>query len=746
MKNSKIKFMALVAVTTIAIVSRGEMKPLDRSACTDHIADGNVEIYNDSHAASSPDSENAERNPTTTKFTYTVSDLGEATITGATGVGTNLEIPGTIDGHPVVAIGAKALNFNLDLERVTIPYGVTNIGDHAFSLCHELSEVIIPNSVITIGNYAFYKCYCVESIEIGSGVKTIGKWAFGECYSLENLLIGQGVEFIGEYAFAKCYSLEKIIVPSSVATVKWGAFANIPALSAAYFHSSFRGKGSRGMFEDSPNVVEYYYNCQTPGTPRSTENLCASKNGPRIIRLTWGFDSEAELSLFKVYRSDTDVFTEAELISEVDAVEGVCSYEYNDYNVEEGVNYHYWVVALNDIFEGVPSSSVVGSCFGALEIVAGEVINGVELFDFEQKLSVTDDRKMEDFEWSVDDCSKLPLGIEMSSTGVLSGVPIRCGTDTFTVRCIDRRFGVETESEITVEVAENGNKKPDINVYSPSNITDVVLSEDDTQLLLVSASDPEGENIMYVWMVDGEEVLSGYKARVLLFDPLDYNNNQSQHEVVCYVNDDLWKNIVCRKWNVNVSKPLYGDAVNGDDANDGFTKGSAMETPQSATNISVNRNQNIASDSVNSPIEKDGVKLTDEQIAQWIVNDLAPRFARNSKSVDDYKARFIEKFGPVSSLTLSMPTGKKDSNGNDMYVWQDYVAGTDPLDINSVFTVSITMVDGAPLIEWTPKLSAAEEAERVYIVYGKRSLDPSEEWHTPVNALDRFFKVGIEMK
>ena len=42
MKNSKIKFMALVAVTTIAIVSRGEMKPLDGSACTDYIADGNI--------------------------------------------------------------------------------------------------------------------------------------------------------------------------------------------------------------------------------------------------------------------------------------------------------------------------------------------------------------------------------------------------------------------------------------------------------------------------------------------------------------------------------------------------------------------------------------------------------------------------------------------------------------------------------------------------------------------------------
>jgi hypothetical protein len=171
----------------------------------------------------------------------------------------------------------------------------------------------------------------------------------------------------------------------------------------------------------------------------------------------------------------------------------------------------------------------------------------------------------------MDDYSILPPGIELSWDGVLSGVPIQCGTYTFTVRCWDWCFGVEATAEITIDVAENDNRKPEISAYSPEEITDVVLTDGATQIFSVSASDPDGGNIRYVWMVDGEEILSGPKARALLFDPSDYDDDPWGHEVTCYVNDDLWENIVCRKWKVYVPPTLYVDAVNGDDANDGLT-------------------------------------------------------------------------------------------------------------------------------------------------------------------------------
>jgi hypothetical protein len=63
-----------------------------------------------------------------------------------------------------------------------------------------------------------------------------------------------------------------------------------------------------------------------------------------------------------------------------------------------------------------------------------------------------------------------------------------------------------------------------------------------------------------------------------------------------------------------------------------------------------------------------------------------------------------------------------------------------------VFTATIKMLDGAPVVEWSPKLSAADESRRRYTIYGRAGLESGEAWHSPTNARDRFFKVGVEMK
>jgi hypothetical protein len=55
------------------------------------------------------------------------------------------------------------------------------------------------------------------------------------------------------------------------------------------------------------------------------------------------------------------------------------------------------------------------------------------------------------------------------------------------------------------------------------------------------------------------------------------------------------------------------------------------------------------------------------------------------------------------------------------------------------------MVDGAPDVEWSPKLSTAEESRRRYTIYGKANWT-DKEWHSPSNAQDRFFTVGVEIR
>ena len=64
--------------------------------------------------------------------------------------------------------------------------------------------------------------------------------------------------------------------------------------------------------------------------------------------------------------------------------------------------------------------------------------------------------------------------------------------------------------------------------------------------------------------------------------------------------------------------------------------------------------------------------------------------------------------------------------------------------------------DGKPGVIWSPKLSEAEAAKRIYTTYGKKMLEgshggePAREMWTPVETPAqcgwRFFKVGVEMR
>lgn len=92
--------------------------------------------------------------------------------------------------------------------------------------------------------------------------------------------------------------------------------------------------------------------------------------------------------------------------------------------------------------------------------------------------------------------------------------------------------------------------------------------------------------------------------------------------------------------------------------------------------------------------------------------------------------------------------GKFKSDGSPMYVWEDYVAGTNPLDGDSTFLATIDMSEGTPKIRWCPELTESEEALRHYQVLGRRSLTDGD-WE-PVPESDEgnyeFFRVTVELK
>ena len=83
-------------------------------------------------------------------LSYILSD-GKATVIRYNGDKTELEIPDTLDGYPVIEIGEQAFARST-LTGVVIPPGVTAIGEAAFYFSESLSHVTMPDSVALIGD------------------------------------------------------------------------------------------------------------------------------------------------------------------------------------------------------------------------------------------------------------------------------------------------------------------------------------------------------------------------------------------------------------------------------------------------------------------------------------------------------------------------------------------------------------------------------------------------------------------
>ena len=111
--------------------------------------------------------------------------------------------------------------------------------------------------------------------------------------------------------------------------------------------------------------------------------------------------------------------------------------------------------------------------------------------------------------------------------------------------------------------------------------------------------------------------------------------------------------------------------------------------------------------------------------------------------LDNYAASFGA--GHDYEALAHTATGKRNGDGSAMYIWQDYVVGTNPTNVNDVFTATIEMDGSRPVIHWTPDLNENGLYRlRSYTIWGKTNLYDTA-WHSPTNNASRFFKVTVEV-
>ena len=224
-------------------------------------------------------------------YTYSLLEDGTAEITEYAGDGGSVEVPGTLDGIPVSAIGDYAFSWAEGIRSLAFPESLERIGNWAFVNCTGLVEVVIPDSVTHIGDGAFTGCENLAKVTFGlgivslggnpfvatpklllleaasdhpalavkegalilkpesrlvsyltglkqagftvpEGIREIGGGAFYGAKRLKSILLPESLVLIGDNAFTNCAALTELDIPASVSSIGSGAFMGCERLAA----------------------------------------------------------------------------------------------------------------------------------------------------------------------------------------------------------------------------------------------------------------------------------------------------------------------------------------------------------------------------------------------------------------------------------------------------------------------------------------------------------------------------------
>jgi hypothetical protein len=167
---------------------------------------------------------------------------------------TNLNAISVSPGNSTYSSSADGVLFNKDRTTLilcpggkrgsySIPNGVAVIGNQAFTYCTGLTNVTIPYGVTSIGIYAFSGCWSLNSARMPDSVTSIGRQAFGGCGKMISVTIPKGVTTIPDTTFVSCTSLTRVTIPQGVTSIGVQAFGNCTSLTGITIPNSVTSIG-----------------------------------------------------------------------------------------------------------------------------------------------------------------------------------------------------------------------------------------------------------------------------------------------------------------------------------------------------------------------------------------------------------------------------------------------------------------------------------------------------------------------
>ncbi len=218
------------------------------------------------------------------QFEYAINADLTVTITGYTGQGGAVVLPGTINGLPVGAIGPYAFYSIAGLTNVSIPDSVTTIGDAAFASCGDLTSIGLGTGVTNIGNSAFRSCTNLTGVMIPDGVRSIADSAFYTCYNLKSIAIPDSVTNLGSSVFWGCSGMTNAVVGNGLQGLGDGTFIFCSSLVSVWIGRNASDLGSNAFGGSGIEAINV-----DPNNPffSSSEGVVYDKNQRTLLQFPY---------------------------------------------------------------------------------------------------------------------------------------------------------------------------------------------------------------------------------------------------------------------------------------------------------------------------------------------------------------------------------------------------------------------------------------------------------------------------